>query len=155
MWIIVHCASTAASMYSSPYMMRCAGVKSDLKWWLYLSDAALHCKERISGNSIVKDYEIWNGIETMTHLSDTALPFRIHLVICPLKQSKLRKKHVVQICSAASFARFGKFYWITCKGSSRSWPSLPLLLFWPSILCTESISLSSFKTTNKSECVNF
>ena len=34
MWIIVHCASTAASMYSSPYMMRCARVKSDLKRWL-------------------------------------------------------------------------------------------------------------------------
>ena len=34
MRIFVSCAGPAASMYSSPYMMRCAGVKSDLKWWL-------------------------------------------------------------------------------------------------------------------------
>ena len=34
MRIFVRCAGPAASMYSSPYMMRCAGVKSDLKWWL-------------------------------------------------------------------------------------------------------------------------
>ena len=56
MWIIVHCASTAASMYSSPYMMRRGQIRFEMM--TYLSDAALHCKERIPGNSIVKDYEI-------------------------------------------------------------------------------------------------
>ena len=39
------------------------------------------------------------SIEMMTHLSDAALPFKVHLVICPLKQPQLKRKTCHQICS--------------------------------------------------------
>ena len=121
----------------------------------YLSDAALHCKERIPGNSIVKDYEIWNGIETMTHLSDTALPFRIHLVICPLKQSKLRKKHVFRSVQLPVLPDLESSTELPAKGQVGPDPPCPFYFFdQASCARNQSVWVVLKPQTNQNESIS-
>ena len=83
-----------------------------------------------------KAHKLWRlvrlGWWTVTYLSDTALSLKIHLVVGSLEESQLRKKLLQSVLQGLSFAQFGRKP--TSRGSSRSWPSLPRRLFWPSIL---------------------